>query len=91
MLDDYGRALTLVIGGTEVNANDFRIAVGSTIIKSCLITKITINNSSILLEGKGYGHGVGLSQNGANILANSNNSYNNILLYFFKNCTIDSI
>lgn len=86
--DDSGRALTFVIGGTEVKANDFRIAVGSTIIKSCKITDIKIDNSTITLSGVGYGHGVGMSQYGANILALQNKDYNNILLYFFKNCQI---
>ena len=89
--DDSNRALTFIIGGQEVNANDFRLTVGSTIMKSCLITKIAVNNSSITLEGKGYGHGVGLSQYGANILANNNKDYNNILLYFFKNCKIEDL
>ena len=96
--DDSGRALTFSVGGTEVDANKLRLAIGSTIFKSCLITKITIKNSSILFEGKsilfegkGYGHGVGMSQYGANILASENLDYNNILLYFFKNCQIENI
>lgn len=89
--DDSGRAKTFFVGGTEVKANDLRIAIGSTIMKSCYITNITITNSAVLLEGKGYGHGVGFSQYGANILANENRDYNNILLYFFKNCQIENI
>ncbi len=88
--DSAGRALTFIIGGTEVNANSFRVAVGSTIFKSCKISNIQINNSSITFSGLGYGHGVGLSQWGANIMAGSNISYNNILLYYYKNCQVVS-
>jgi len=89
--DESNRALTFIIGGIEVNANDFRLAVGSTIFKSCKITNITINTESITFSGLGYGHGVGLSQWGANIMGSSNISYNNILLYYYKNCQIDKI
>ena len=89
--DSVGRAITINVGGIEVNANQLRIAIGSTLMKSCLITDIQIKNSSIVLEGKGYGHGVGFSQFGANILANNNMTYNNILLYFFKNCQLQDV
>ena len=90
-VDSAGRCLTFIIGGVEVNANSFRIAVGSTLFKSCLLTNISVNTNSITFEGKGYGHGVGLSQWGANVMASSNNSYNNILLYYYKNCQIVNI
>lgn len=89
--DTAGRCLTFIVGGTEVNANNFRVAVGSTIFKSCYLTDITINTTSITFSGLGYGHGVGLSQWGANIMASSNISYNNILLYYYKNCQLVKI
>lgn len=86
--DSANRALTFIIGGIEVNANNFRVAVGSTILKSCKLTNIQVNPSSITFSGEGYGHGVGLSQWGANVLAANNYMYNNILLYYYKNCQI---
>ena len=89
--DSSNRALTFIVGGTEVNANDFRLAIGSTIFKSCKLTNIEISANSITFSGLGYGHGVGLSQWGANIMGASNISYNNILLYYYKNCQIEKI
>ena len=89
--DSASRAKTFIVGGIEVSANDFRILIGSTILKSCLITKITISNSSIIFQGKGYGHGVGLSQWGANVLASKNYDYSQILKYYFKDCEIEKI
>lgn len=89
--DSCGRAKTFVVGGIEVNANDLRLAIGNTILKSCLISKIIVENTCVLIEGTGYGHGVGLSQYGANILAEKNYDYNNILLYFFEKCKIANI
>lgn len=89
--DQSGRAKTFKIGGKVVNANAFRVAVGSTILKSCLITNITVKENSVTFSGRGYGHGVGLSQWGANILASQNNSYEQILKYYFKDCLIENL
>ena len=89
--DNSNRAKTFIISGVEVNSNDFRISVGSTILKSCLITNITVNKDDIFITGKGYGHGVGLSQWGANILANNNYNFVKIIYYYFKNCQISDV
>lgn len=89
--DNSGRAKTFLISGVEINSNDFRLSVGSTILKSCYITDIKINKDDILITGKGYGHGVGLSQWGANILANNNYNFVKIINYYFKNCQISEV
>ncbi len=39
---------------------------------------------SITLTGGGYGHGVGMSQNGVKALADSGKDYENILAYFYE-------
>jgi stage II sporulation protein D len=39
--------------------------------------------SSITVSGGGYGHGVGMSQNGVKALADSGKNYEDILLYFY--------
>ncbi|MBQ8468393.1 MAG: SpoIID/LytB domain-containing protein [Clostridia bacterium] len=89
-VDSSGRAKTFVVGGVEVNANAFRLAVGSTILKSCAIDKISIKENTVEFSGRGYGHGVGLSQWGANILASQNYSFEDILKYYFKDCQIEN-
>lgn len=89
--DSAGRALEFNIGGTIVNANKFRLAVGSTMLKSCLITNIDVSNNSVTFTGLGYGHGVGLSQNGANILAQSNYTWQKIIGYYFKDVNITKV
>lgn len=43
------------------------------------------------LNGGGYGHGVGLSQNGANNLAKSSKTYRDILNYFYQNIEITKL
>ena len=43
------------------------------------------------LTGGGYGHGVGMSQNGARALGNADASYRTILAFFFPGCGLDRI
>ncbi len=43
------------------------------------------------ITGGGFGHGVGLSQNGAKEMAKSGYNANDILLYFYENCAIKNI
>lgn len=79
-----GRATALKFGDTVVSAPEFRIAVGSTKMKSTLISNIVVDKSGATFEGKGYGHGVGLSQWGAKILAEEGKDAENIIDHYFK-------
>ena len=45
----------------------------------------------VLITTRGYGHGVGMSQYGANGMAEEGYSYEEILNYFYKNIKIDTI
>lgn len=53
--------------------------------------EITQNNNIITIQTKGYGHGVGMSQYGANGLAQENKTYEEILKYYYKNVDIKSV
>ncbi|MEA3415475.1 MAG: SpoIID/LytB domain-containing protein [Thermodesulfobacteriota bacterium] len=74
-------------GATELKSNNFRIKVGATRLKSTLL-KITPNHDGILFTGKGYGHGVGMSQWGANMMARKGFSYQDILKRYYHNVQI---
>jgi len=89
-IDDSGRCLNFVIGGQNVNANTFRLNIGSTKFKSTLIDNIIINDSNITFNGRGYGHGVGLSQEYAIYLAKQGKSYKDIIRTFYKNIEFKS-
>ncbi len=55
-------------------------------------TDFTINiKDNISITTKGYGHGVGMSQYGANEMAKQGYSYEEILKYYYQNIEIDSI
>lgn len=90
-IGESGRCISFIVGGKEVNANTFRLTVGSTILKSTLIDKITVNGNNITFSGRGYGHGVGLSQEGAIILANNQKTYKEIIDYYYNNVEIVKI
>jgi stage II sporulation protein D len=44
---------------------------------------IAKNGRTYIIRGKGYGHGIGMSQNGANEMAKTGMSYKEILMYFY--------
>lgn len=46
---------------------------------------VTLNKNGCIITTYGYGHGVGMSQNGANYMANQGYSYKKILSHFYRN------
>ena len=57
-------------------------------MKSTLLTNVQINDGTLIMEGKGYGHGVGMSQWGARAMAEDGKSADEIVHYFFKDVEI---
>ena len=53
--------------------------------------KINITDTIIEITTNGYGHGVGMSQYGANTMANNNYSYKEILSHYYQNIEISQI
>jgi len=90
-LSSDGRCLNFNIGGKIVNANSFRLNIGSTKMKSTLIENITVTDNSVTFTGKGYGHGVGLSQEYSIVLAKQGLNYKEIIETFYKNIDYKNI
>ncbi len=57
--------------------------VGCKKIKTCKIDKIEKNDDGFIFSGCGFGHGVGMCQDGAKGMAENNYSYQQILNYYF--------
>ncbi|MBO4600843.1 MAG: stage II sporulation protein D [Bacilli bacterium] len=53
--------------------------------------EISINENEVLLTTKGYGHGVGMSQYGANYLGKNGKTYEEIIKYFYQGVDIKKI
>ena len=83
-----GRATKLSFDGYVVSAPALRLALDSTQMKSTLLTSAKISDGALLLEGKGYGHGVGMSQWGARAMAEEGKSADEIIRYFFRDIEI---
>lgn len=49
---------------------------------------VAYNNGQFVFTTYGYGHGVGMSQNGANILAKQGYTYTDILKYYYTGITV---
>lgn len=88
---ESGRAVTLEIDGQPVNAADLRLALGSTKMRSTLLTSLKIENGKVHMAGKGYGHGVGMSQWGAYGMAQEDKSAEQIIKHYFQKVEIAQI
>ena len=76
---ETGRVGSMEVGGKEVDAVAFRQVLG---LRSTWFS-ITMNDDGVLFHQQGYGHGVGMSQAGANIMAANGSSYQQILLHYY--------
>lgn len=74
-----GYVLTLQAGNLQISGKDLRTLLG---LRSTNFT-ITAQTDSFLFTTKGYGHGVGLSQYGADYMARQGSGYEEILLHYY--------
>ena len=88
---DSGRAVRLGLNGQTVDASDFRIALGSTKMRSTLITSLRAQEGKLVMAGTGYGHGVGMSQWGAYGMAQAGSTAEEIVTYYFKDVSIEKL
>ena len=86
---ESGRAKTLMISGKEVSAPAFRIAIGSTKMRSCLLESLRVEDNQVKMRGRGYGHGVGMSQWGAYAMAKAGKTAEEIVMHYFAGVTLE--
>jgi len=88
---ESGRAKTLLINGREVSAPALRINLDSAKLKSTLLSDVKLENGKVTFSGKGYGHGVGMSQWGAYGMADEGKDYKEIIAHYFKDVGIATL
>lgn len=88
---DSGRAVKLSVDGREVNAADLRIALGSTKMRSTLLTSLKAADGAVTMAGKGYGHGVGMSQWGAYGMAEEGKTAEEIVMHYFREVSVQKL
>ena len=81
---DAGGIITVSVGGVEIKGSQLRSLFD---LRSANIN-ININGDTVHFDVTGYGHGVGMSQYGANYLANEGKSYIDILKTYYQGVEI---
>lgn len=79
------RVNCITINGKEYRGTRFRSLLG---LRSTDF-EITNDNSKVYINTKGYGHGVGMSQYGANEMAKNGFTYDEILKYYYTGIEIN--
>lgn len=88
------RVSTLTVHGTRGSArlrgNDFRRMVGYERLKSTLFA-VAVDGEKARFAGRGYGHGVGMSQWGAKAMAEHGYRAEKILEYYYPGTTLGAL
>lgn len=85
-----GRAVAFQFGGKQVPAARFRLEVdGGMRVKSTLIDSFQVVEGRIVMSGRGFGHGVGLSQFGACRMASSGKDFRSILSFYYPGADLE--
>lgn len=79
--------LEVLVGNVSFSGNQIRNLFD---LKSSTF-EVTYEDENFIFTTKGFGHGVGMSQYGANSLADQGNSYEKILKHYYKDVEIVNI
>jgi stage II sporulation protein D len=89
-----GRVLNILVVSDQrtslLTSNRFRIMIGGTDLKSTLF-QCRPSGRGIIFEGRGYGHGVGMSQWGANRMAHEGFTCDHILKHYYHDIEITTL
>ncbi len=84
-----GHARSIIVNGTPINANAFRLAIGPQNLRSTNFS-VKKHGNTFVFSGHGWGHGVGLCQWGARGLAESGTDWRNILRHYYQGATLQT-
>jgi len=76
-----------MLAGKEIPNEDIRLAFN---LKSSFFTVIPVADS-VVIKGRGYGHGVGLCQDGARVMAARGKTFKEITLFYYPGTVITDI
>jgi stage II sporulation protein D len=88
------RALRVAVehsrGTATLKGTDFRRLVGYDVLKSTLFVPV-VQDGSVRFEGRGWGHGAGLSQFGAKGMADRGYTYREILAHYYPGTALRTL
>lgn len=85
--NNTGRVEEVIIGEEKYQGTDFRMLLG---LRSTDFD-ITLKENKIIITTRGYGHGVGMSQYGANEMAKQGKTYKQILNHYYTNIKFSTV
>ena len=83
--DDSGAPETFTVGGVTVTAQELRALCD---LRSATF-EVECEGETVTFYVTGYGHGVGMSQYGANVMAKEGASYREILEHYYPGTTVE--
>ncbi|MCR3921041.1 MAG: stage II sporulation protein D [Firmicutes bacterium] len=84
---DTGRIKSILIAGEPVTGRDLRTALA---LPSTNVTW-EVTDDKVVFMAKGYGHGVGMCQYGADGMATENKTYEEIIHYYYTDVEVSDI
>ena len=91
VFSEYNIRKVLGLGAANIAYQDGSESAEVTILPSAFASLVNEADETYTLYGGGYGHGLGMSQNGANGLAKTGMNYQDILHFFYKDVSITSL
>ena len=91
----FGMVKYTVGGGVDLMRIGGRLYTGLELRKilrlRSTVISITATDDSIIIDTKGYGHRVGMSQHGANAMAKAGSDYRDILAHYYIDTTLNKL
>ena len=84
---ESGRVAEISVGGIKIQGKDFRSLYGL----NSADFRIEYSGDKVLIHTTGYGHGVGMSQVGADRMGENGGTYQEILKHYYIDVKIDRI
>lgn len=76
-------------GELKIRASHFRLALGPETIRSTLFSEIRKTKEGFYFRGRGWGHGVGMCQEGAKGLADAGANYKKIIQFYYPGTKVE--
>ncbi len=87
VLTDSGYVKEIIVCGSKISGTDIRKSLD--LRSACFDVKF--QDDKFIFTTYGYGHGVGMSQNGANELAKKGKDFKEILLHYYTDCSVEKL
>lgn len=92
VLSEYNVRYILSQGGSVIRQDGSQADAGQLLPSAYLMIELEKSGENVIgyrISGGGYGHGAGMSQNGARAMGNAGMNCEEILTYFYEGCEVE--